>query len=103
MSSRDDVAAAKTAHQKVTVLMITFKFKTVAQKETFKATWAPLAQIVFDTEPNCLSYEFCDHDADPLQGVIYERYVAGDDLDVVHQETLKAFDMDSRWPAGFDT
>ena len=30
-------------------------------------------------------------------------YVAGDDLDVVHQATLVAFDMDSKWPAGFDT
>lgn len=55
---------------------------------------------VYAAEPNCLSYEFCDSIEDDKKGVIYERYVSRADLDGKHQETLKAFNMDSKLPAG---
>ena len=47
------------------------------------------------TEPNCLSYEWCDSNADPTKAIIYERYVSKADLDGPHQETLKAFGLDA--------
>jgi hypothetical protein len=37
------------------VLVVQLQFKSVEQKAAFKATWAPLAEIVYTTEPDCLS------------------------------------------------
>ena len=45
----------------------------------------------YDTEPNCLSYELAFDDKDNTKVLIYERYVAADDLDVAHQKTLTAY------------
>ncbi len=41
--------------------------------------------------PNRLSYEVAFDDKDNTKVLIYERYVAADDLDVAHQKTFAAY------------
>jgi len=94
-------ARPKAASPNIHVLLIHFKFTSVEQKKVFKEIWAPLAETVYMNEPDCLSYEFCDACDDDLSAIIYERYTTRDALDGRHQDTLKAFDMDSKFPEGF--
>lgn len=81
----------KTSHPLVHVLVVNLKFGSVAQKEAWKAIWTAVASAVYDREPNCLSYEFCDAVADPCAAIVYERYVSRADLDGPHQSTLASF------------
>ena len=76
--------------EKAHVLIVEKTFISVADREKWTASWAPLADRVLANEPNCLSYKLsvcCD---DPCKAVIYERYVARSDLDGIHQESIKA-------------
>eukprot|EP00035_Acanthoeca_spectabilis_P004421 m.103196 g.103196 ORF g.103196 m.103196 type:complete len:176 (+) comp12566_c0_seq4:2520-3047(+) len=94
-------ARPKAAAPSIHVLMVSLKFKSAEQKQIFRDTWAPLAEIVYKTEPDCLSYEFCDSCDDETSAIIYERYTTRAALDGKHQETLKAYNMDSKFPEGF--
>lgn len=56
----------------VHVLCVSLKFDSEAEKIAWRNRWAPLAATVFKTEPNCLSYEFCDATNDKTSAIIYE-------------------------------
>lgn len=57
------------------LLSVTLKFKSSAEKNTFKKCFEPLADYVRLHEPKTLSYAYYDSDKDPNQGYIFERYV----------------------------
>eukprot|EP00038_Savillea_parva_P031796 m.90565 g.90565 ORF g.90565 m.90565 type:complete len:153 (+) comp9867_c0_seq1:50-508(+) len=94
-------ARPKAASPKIHVLLVNLKFTSAKHKLMFRDTWADLAKIVYDKEPDCLSYEFCDSTEDETKAIIYERYTTKAALDGIHQETLKEFDLMGRLPQGF--
>jgi quinol monooxygenase YgiN len=81
----------RASHPAVHVLLVRLKFLNAKQKEAWKAVWANAAYATFRDEPGCLSYEFCDAESDPLEAIIYERYVTRAHLDGPHQATLEKF------------
>ena len=81
----------RASHQSVHVLVVQLKFSTAAQKEAWKKVWSNAARAVYSNEPRCLSYEFCDAEADPTEAIIYERYASRSDLDGPHQATVADF------------
>lgn len=68
--------ARRRAPKKVHVLLVQLKFKSAEQKEAWRTLWVPMAQATRRSEPNCLSYEFCDSADDPTTAIIYERCAA---------------------------
>lgn len=81
-------ARPRVSHQAVHVLLCEFGFASKADRDSFSASWAPLARRVHRDEPNCLSYEMCNDNSDDTKVIIYERYVSKSDLDGAHQESL---------------
>ena len=70
------VMARRRPRKKVHVLLVQLKFLSAEQKEAWKALWVPMAKATRRSEPNCLSYEFCDSVDDPTAAIIYERCAA---------------------------
>jgi quinol monooxygenase YgiN len=63
----------------------------------FTARWAAMAAVCRSSaEPNCLSYEMCVSEEDPNTILIYERYVAREDLSITHRNTA-AFKAFGKW------
>ena len=83
----------------VHVLLVNLKFSSHEDREEWKGIWAELAARVKAEEPNCLTYVLSDSVEDDSVAIIYERYTTRGDLDNKHQETLKSFDLSSRWKA----
>lgn len=50
-----------------------------------------MAEMVYEREPNCLSYEVSLDQNDPCKAIIVERYQSRGDAEGLHQETLKIF------------
>eukprot|EP00440_Ansanella_granifera_P010666 gb/GFBE01011575.1/.p1 GENE.gb/GFBE01011575.1/~~gb/GFBE01011575.1/.p1 ORF type:complete len:146 (+),score=30.76 gb/GFBE01011575.1/:1-438(+) len=78
-------------HPRAHVLMVKLQFDNVFQKADWKNMWSDMAETVYKSEPNCLSYQFCDGEDDTLVCIIYERYATRADLDGPHQVNLKAW------------
>jgi quinol monooxygenase YgiN len=77
-------------HKKVHVLMVELEFESQSDRDKFAAGWSHLAKVVYDNEPNCLSYEMCNSSDDATKVIIYERYVTRADLSGAHQQSLRA-------------
>ena len=80
----------RTKYKKVHVLLVQLSFSSQADRDSFVASWSPLAAMVYAKEPRCLSYECCFATDDEKTLIIYERYRTKADLDGAHQESLKA-------------
>lgn len=57
------------------ILSIVIDFNTVTGLAHFKSLFEPMAQWVHNNEPGTTSYSFSCSDKDPLQGLVFEKYV----------------------------
>eukprot|EP01026_Neomeris_dumetosa_P007245 TRINITY_DN12246_c0_g1_i18.p2 TRINITY_DN12246_c0_g1~~TRINITY_DN12246_c0_g1_i18.p2 ORF type:complete len:171 (+),score=5.61 TRINITY_DN12246_c0_g1_i18:72-584(+) len=68
-------------------LVIWINFDTIKDRDVFLEWWQPLAQYVAENEPGLLSYEIAISDLEPLQILVFERYVNRAYLEGVHQKS----------------
>ena len=81
-------------HAKRAYVLAVFMKLAPGTMEAFKRRWAPVAACCRSArEPGCLSYELSVAVDSPDELIIFERYVAKEDLDVTHraQAEFKAF------------
>ena len=78
----------RASHPNAHVLLVELGFDSEESRNSFTASWSPLASRVYKDEPNCLSYEMCNAVEDNTKVIIYERYATKADLDGAHQVSL---------------
>lgn len=62
-------------HPQAFLLVITHKYKTIRDRDLFISLFEPLAKYVVHHEPETLAYELSVSDKNPLEIIIFERYV----------------------------
>lgn len=77
----------QSSHKGAFALLITIKFKTVADKLAFKELFKPFAKWVSINEPGTISYEMSESDKEDTQVFITERYKSKNDFMEVHRKS----------------